>query len=387
VPDLSGVKYLPLVWSGIWRKPGRTVLIFLQVSVAFALFGVLQGLKTGIEHAVDAARADLLIVHGRQDFLFSPLPLGLLEQIRSVPGVKVVVPVELTGGYYQKEENGMGIVSVRSDKDWTDAFTFTIAPQYLAAFAQKRTAALMSEFVAQKYGWKIGDHIPLVTRVAQKDGSTTWTFDIVGTFTDDDVAVSRYKILINYSYYDEARATGTGTVNHFNVAVTDANLAVAAADAIDRRFANSSHETKTESLRELAQQQVQQIGDLDFLIRAVVSAVLAALLFATATMMMQSVRERTSELAVLKTIGFTDRAVFLLILVEAVVVCVVAAACGLALSTLVFPFAGRFVFGLAMPKVTVAIGLALGAALALVSAAIPAARAARLRVVNALAGR
>jgi putative ABC transport system permease protein len=132
---------------------------------------------------------------------------------------------------------------------------------------------------------------------------------------------------------------------------------------------------------------VQQIGDLDFLIRAVVSAVLAALLFATATMMMQSVRERTPELAVLKTIGFTDRAVFLLILAEAVAVCVVAAACGLALSTLVFPFAGRFVFGLAMPKATVAIGLALGAALALVSAAIPAARAARLRVVSALAGR
>jgi putative ABC transport system permease protein len=132
---------------------------------------------------------------------------------------------------------------------------------------------------------------------------------------------------------------------------------------------------------------VQQIGDLDFLIRAVLSAVLAALLFATATMMMQSVRERTPELAVLKTIGFTDRALFLLILVEAVVVCVVAAGFGLALATIVFPLAARFVFGLAMPKATVAIGLALAAAVAFVSAAIPAARAARLRVVSALAER
>lgn len=381
------MKYLPLIWSGIWRKPGRTILIFFQVAVAFVLFGVLQGLKTGVQHAVDAARADLLIVHSRQEFLFSPLPLGLLEQIRSVPGVKVAIPVELTGGYYQKEENGMGIVAVRPDKDWTDAFTFAVAPEYLAAFAKSRTAALISTFDAEKYGWKIGDHIPLVTKVPRKDGSTTWDFDVVGTFSDADVAVSRYKILINWAYYDEGRATGTGNVNHFNVAVTDPNQAVPVADAIDRRFANSSHETKTESLRELAQQQVQQIGDLDFLIRAVVSAVLAALLFATATMMMQSVRERTPELAVLKTIGFTDRAVFLLILAEAVLVCVAAAAVGLELATLVFPFAERFVLGLAMPKVTIAVGLALAAAVALVSAAIPATRAARLRVVSALAER
>jgi putative ABC transport system permease protein len=380
------MKYLPLIWSGIWRKPGRTILIFLQVAVAFVLFGVLQGLKTGIEHAVAAARADLLIVHGRETF-FSPIPLGLLEQIRPLPGVKVAVPVELFPVWYQKPENGVLVVAVGTNPDWTKAFTFNIAPQYLTAFERSRTAALVTEFAAEKYGWKAGDHIPLMSRTPQKDGSTTWAFDVVGTFTDSDVAVGRYKILANFAYYDEGRATGTGTVNHFNVGVTDPNLAVPVADAIDRRFANSSHETKTESLRELAQMNVQQIGDLDFLIRAVVSAVLAALLFATATMMMQSVRERTPELAVLKTIGFTDRAVFLLVLAEAVVVCVVAAAFGLALATFVFPFAARFVFGLAMPKATVAIGLALGAALALVSAAIPAARAARLRVVSALAER
>lgn len=381
------MKFLPLIWSGIWRKPGRTILIFLQVMVAFVLFGVLQGLKTGIEHAVQAARADLLIVHGRQDYIFSGLPLGLLEQIRSVPGVKLVEPVELFESYYQKPENGILIVAVRPDKDWTDAFTFNVAPDRLAAFASSRTAALVTEYAAQKYGWKIGDHIPLVTQVANKDRSMTWAFDIVGTFTDSDFTPGRYKILANYDYYDQARVNYAGMVNHFNVAVTDASQAVSVADAIDRLSLNSSHETKTESIRELAQQQVQQIGDLDFLIHAVVSAVLAALLFGTATMMMQSVRERTPELAVLKTIGFTDRTVLLLVLAEAVVVCVAAAGCGLALSTLVFPFAARFVYGLAMPPVTIAIGLALAVAVAVVSAAIPAARAARLRVVSALAER
>ncbi|HLJ37331.1 MAG TPA: ABC transporter permease [Steroidobacteraceae bacterium] len=381
------MKYLPLIWSGIWRKPGRTVLIFLQVSVAFVLFGVLQGLKTGIEQAVEAARADLLIVHSRQGFIFSGLPLGLLEQIRTVPGVRLAEPVELFGSYYQKPENGLLVVAVRPDKDWTDAFTFHVAPEQLAAFARSRTAALVTDYAAQKFGWKIGDHIPLVSQVTNKERTTTWGFDIVGTFTDSDFTPGRYKILANYDYYDQGRVSNTGTVNHFNVSVADASQAVSVADAIDRLSLNSSHETKTESIRELAQQQVQQIGDLDFLVHAVVSAVLAALLFATATMMMQSVRERTSELAVLKTIGFTDRAVFLLVLGEAVLVCIAAAACGLALSTAVFPYAARIVSGLTMPPVTVATGLALAVALAVLSAAVPALRAARLRVVSALAER
>lgn len=381
------MKYLPLIWSGIWRKPGRTVLIFLQVSVAFALFGVLQGLKTGVEHAVAASRADLLVVHSRLSLIMEGLPLGLLEPIRSVPGVRVATPVELFGCYYQKPDQGLLSVAVAPDKDWTTAFTFLIAPRYLAAFAGSRTAALVLEATAKKYGWKIGDRIPLICRTLQKNGSANWTFEVVGTFTDSDFGGGGDKILMNFPYYDEARATGRGTVNHINVSVTDPKLVVQVADAIDRLSANSSHETKTESLRELAQQQVQQIGDFDFLIRAVVGAVLAALLFAVATMMVQSVRERTSELAVLKTIGFTDRAVFLLILAEAIAVCILAAAFGLALATAALPIAARFVIGLSMPKITLAIGLALAVIVALVSAGVPATLAARLKVARALTER
>src|SRR5215475_16209883 len=116
------VKYLPLIWSGIWRKPGRTVLIFLQVAVAFALFGVLQGMKTGVEHAIADARADLLIVHSRLAF-GDPLPLGLLEQIKTVPGVKVVNPVDIFFATYQKPTQGLGVVALRPDDAWLSAFT------------------------------------------------------------------------------------------------------------------------------------------------------------------------------------------------------------------------------------------------------------------------
>jgi putative ABC transport system permease protein len=380
------MRFLPLIWSGIWRKPGRSILIFLQVSVAFALFGVLQGMKTGVDELISRARADLLLVHGSLSII-DPLPLGLLGQIKTVPGVKAVIPVELFGGIYQQPTQQIGIVAIRPDPDWLSAFTFTVAPDQAAAFATMRTGTLIRQSVADKYGWKVGDRIPLITNTAQKDGSTTWSFDIVGTYTDTDVAGGSDVILIQYDYFDEARALGKGSVSHFNASIFDPRQAASVADAIDLRFANSTHATKTESLRELAQMQLQSIGDLNFLIRAVVSAVLVALFFATTTMLMQSVRERTPELAVLKTLGFANGTLFLFIVAEAAFVCVIAAGCGLILALVAFPFASKFVPGLSMPATVVAIGLACAVLVALISASAPAIRAARLNIVAALGSR
>lgn len=380
------MRFLPLIWSGIWRKPGRSILIFLQVSVAFALFGVLQGMKTGVDELISQARADLLLVHGSLS-LIDPLPLGLLEQIKTVPGVKAVIPVGLFGGIYQKPTQQIGIVAIRPDPEWLSAFTFTVAPDQAAAFARTRTGTLIRQSVADKYGWKVGDRIPLMTNTAQKDGSTTWTFDVVGTYTDTDVAGGSDVILIQYDYFDEARALGKGSVFHFNASIFDPRQAASVADAIDRRFANSTNATKTESLRELAQMQLQSIGDLDFLIRAVVSAVLVALFFATTTMLMQSIRERTPELAVLKTLGFASSTLFMFIVAEAAFICVIAAGFGLTLALLAFPFAAKFVPGLSMPAPVVAVGLACAALVALISASAPAIRAARLNIVAALGSR
>lgn len=380
------MRFLPLIWSGIWRKPGRSILIFLQVSVAFALFGVLQGMKTGVEDLIGRARADLLLVHSSLGFVDS-LPLGQLEQIRSVPGVKAVVPVGLFGGAYQKPTQPVFIVAIRPDEGWLSAFTYTVAPEHVTAFEATRTGTLVRKALSDKYGWKIGDRIPLMTSAAKTDGSTDWAYEIVGTYTDSDMGGGNDVILINYDYFDAARVVGKGTVNHFNVSIVEPRQAATVADAIDRRFANSSNETRTESLRELAQSQMQSIGDLDFLIRAVVGAVLVALLFATTTMMLQSIRERTAELAVLKTLGFSARALFLFILAEAAIVCVAAAAFGLMLALLVFPLAAKFVPGLSMPVQVVALGLGCAALVALISASAPAIRAARLNIVGALAGR
>ena len=168
------MRFLPLFWSGIWRKPGRTVLIFFQVSVAFALFGMLQGLKTGAEHAVANARGDLLIVHSRLSYLAEPLPSGLIEQIKSVPGVKIAVPVDIFFATYQKPTQGLGVVAIGLEGDWSSAFTYAIPAENLEALKKHRTGALVKADLAEKYGWKIGDRIPLQSNVAQMSGTTDW---------------------------------------------------------------------------------------------------------------------------------------------------------------------------------------------------------------------
>jgi putative ABC transport system permease protein len=380
------MKFLPLIWSGICRKPGRTVLIFLQVCVAFALFGVLQGLKSGVEQLIAAARADVLLVHGSLA-LFDPLPIALLESIKSVPGVELAIPVELFQTIYQKPDQKVGVVAIRPDPGWVSAFSFTVAPKYLEAFGKTRTGALIRAGLARKYGWKIGDHIPLRSTILQQDGSTDWAFDVVGTYEDSDLNGGRDNILIDYDYFDTARVADKGTVKHFKVTVEDPSQAALVADAIDRRSANSANETRTESMRELAQSQLQSIGDLNFLIRSIVAAVFVALLFGTATMTMQSIRERLPELGVLKTLGFTDAAIFACILVETLLVFVVAAASGLAVSLVVFPLAATFVPGLSMPPAVVALGLGCALLAGAVSAAVPAVLAARSTIVASLAAR
>jgi putative ABC transport system permease protein len=381
------VKFLPLIWFGIWRKPGRTTLVLLQVTVAFALFGVLQGMKTGVDEAIARSRADLLMVFPNA-FGGTPLPIAYLERLRSLPGVKTVTYADGILGTYQKPDQPVYVLGIEASDTWLTLVPeiFSVGPRDLRALQQTRTGALVSADIARKYGWHVGDRIPLSTTALQRNGSGDWFFDIVGMFTAHEPSSGGY-IVTTYAYLDEARAANRGTVRNFYVVATDPRQAATVADTIDRTFANSSSETKTGSLQELAQQQMQSIGDLNFVIRSIVSAVLVALLFSTSTMMMQTLRERAPELAVLKTLGFTDWAVFLLIVAESMVVCVAAALMGLSLALIVFPYAAKFVPGLSMPRVVVAAGIVGACLVALLSSALPAFRAARLQIVDGLAGR
>jgi putative ABC transport system permease protein len=381
------MKFIPLVWSGIWRKPVRTALIFLQVTVAFALFGVLQGMKTGVDEAVAKVRADVLNV-GPSAQGGAPLPAGYMSRLQAIPGVKTVTYADGLLGTYQKTTQLVYVLSLAPGREWLwlAPEILKVLPKDLDALQKTRTGVLISPDIGAKYGWHVGDRISLTSPTMQRDGTGTWTYDIVGTFTAHELSAGGY-IVGNYSYLDEARVLNKGTVRNSYVVASDPKQAGALADTIDRIFANSSNGTKTQSFRENAQQQMQSIGDLSFAIRSIVTAVLVALVFSTATMMMQTIRERAPELAVLKTLGFGDRTVFALVAAEALLVCILASLTGLALAWIAFPLAAKYVPGLSMPMIVVELGI-LGAVLvALLSVSVPGLRAARLNVVDALAGR
>ncbi len=377
------MKFLPLVWSGIRRKPLRSTLIFLQVCVAFALFGVLQGMKTGMERAVANTRADILYV-APAVYGEPPLPIADLSRLKSVPGVKGAAFNYDLITYYQKPTQPVDVLAIPPiDLMRTMLSTAgTVQSEDLEALRNTRTGLLITADIGKKYGWHIGDKIPLISSTLQTNESGTWTFDIVGMYTLDG---SGPWVIANYDYIEAARSLNKGTVSHFYAIASDPKQAAAVSDAIDDAFANSASPTHTESFLEFAQEGLQSLGDLDFIVRSILSAMLVALLFSTVTMMMQTVRERTPELGVLKTFGFGNRTVFLLIAAESLLVCIPAALAGLALSWIVFPLGGKYTSGLSMPAEVVAFGI-LGAVLvALLSVSLPALHAARLNIIDALA--
>ncbi len=381
------MKFLPLIWSGIWRKPGRTALVLLQVAVAFALFGVMQGMKSGVERSIANTRADVLFV-GSADNGGSRLPLAYLERIKSLPGVKEVSFADGFLGTYQRPTEFVFTLALQPSKIWLTLVPeiFQVAPKDLEALQKTRDGALITTDIGKKYGWHNGDRIPLTSNTRQMNGSGTWSFQIVGTAIDHEPGEAGF-IVANYEYLNEARALDKGTVRNFYVVISDPKRAAEMSDAIDHMFANSPNETTTASFREGAQQQMRSIGDLNFLIRAVTGAVLAALLFSITTMMMQTIRERSPELAVLKTLGFTDRSILMMVVGESLLLCVVAALLGLAMAAAIFPYTAKFIPGLAMPLSVVGFGIIGALLVALITAALPASRAARLQVVDALAGR
>lgn len=380
------LKFLPLIWSGVTRRPGRTLLAFLQITVAFALFGVLQGLKTGVQTAISNSRADLLDVRPAVSGS-GPLPSAYLARIRSLPGVKMAVLLNGFSATYQNPSQHIYALALDPGMQWRVLAPqiFKLSPQALRALASNRDGVLVTRKLMNKYGWRLGSQIPLMaTDTLQETGSADWAFDVVGTYALHQIGSPGDMVVINNGYLDEARATDKGTAVHFVVLASSPYRADAVAHEIDWTFANSAHPTRTQSYRDNAQQQLRAIGDLGFVIRAAVGAVLAALLLSTGTMMMHSFRDRTRELAILKAIGYSDVRVLSLMLAEATAIFLLAAALGLAIATMAFPFAAVEVPGLSMPPAVVAGGIAGAVVLALLSAALPAAFAARLEIAQAL---
>jgi putative ABC transport system permease protein len=380
------MKFLPLIWAGLWRKRARTIFTLLSIMTAFLLFGMLQGVIAAFDRSLEAAAVDRLTVVSKVSFT-EPLPYSYLSQLESIPGVARVAYLSWFGTYYQDRKNFVFSFPLDPERYFPMYPEFRLPPQQLQALERTRMGAVVGRRLADKYGWKIGDRVPLHSVIWTKtDGRSDWQFDIVGIY-DASTSQQDQNFFFNHEYFNEARSFGKGTVGWYVVKVSDPKLAPQVAQAIDRRFANSPDETKTQTEKEFGQSFIKQQGDINFIVRAILGAVFFTLLFLTGNTMMQSVRERIPELAVLKTLGFSDRRVLALVLAESLVLCLVAAALGLALASAVFPALGEFIGETRLPPNVLILGAAVAALLAVVTGLPPAMRAKRLNIVDALAGR
>jgi putative ABC transport system permease protein len=383
------MKYFMLIWAGLWRKKTRTILTMLSIVIAFLLFGLLQGINQGMNNVYQNMNVERMYVQSRIN-MTDGLPIAYAQRIKTVPHVAAISHWTYFGGFYQEAKQALPVFATDIEALLKVYKEMKLPKDQLEAMLHTRNGAVIGKAIAEKYKWKVGDVVPVGTSIwTKKAGGNTWDFQIVGILD-----VSAYgegtgfpSFYINWDYFDEARQFGNGVIHYYLLGLDDPRAGDQVAAQVDALFANSTNETKTQSEQAWAQAQIKQVGDVNFIVNSIVGAVLFTLLFLTANTMMQSVRERIPELAVLKTLGFSDSKVLVLVLLESVALCVFASLVGLGVATLGFGALRPLLGDVSLPLVVLELGIGIALALALISGLPPALRAKQLNIVDALAGR
>jgi putative ABC transport system permease protein len=379
------MKFLPLLWSNLWRKKTRTIFTLLSIFVAFVLFGLLMTIRTAFTFGVDIAGLDRLVLIHKVS-LIMPLPVSYLNRLRTTPGVELATHQSWFGGVYQDPSNFFAQIAVEPDPFLKIYPEFTLPPEQYAAWLADRQGVIVGVDLARRFGWKIGDRIPIQATIWQPKQGQVWEFNIVGMY-DGEPGVDKTQFFFRYDYLDENRRVGNGLVGWYVVKIADPSQAHAMGATFDEMFANSLAETKTTTEKGFVEGFAKQIGDIGAIMIAILAAVLFTMLLVAANTMAQSVRERTSELGVLKTLGFSNTSILVLVLAESVAICVIGGGLGLLVSWLFVqqgdPTGGMLpVFML--PARDVAIGAGLIAVLGVIAGLLPAVGAMQLGITDAL---
>jgi putative ABC transport system permease protein len=379
------MKFLPLVWKNLGRRKVRTAFTALSIVVAFLLFGILSAIRIAFRAGVDVTGADRLMVSHKVSII-QPLPIAYRDQIARLPGVREVTHANWFGGIYKDPKNFFPRMAV-------DPATYlAIYPEVKLPEAQKRawladrTGAIVGRVTANRFGFKVGDRIPILATIyTKRDGGRTWEFTVDGIY-DAAKGFDTSALLFQYDYLKEAQFA-SNQVGWYIIRIADPQHAQQVVDRIDAMFANSHAETKTSTEKAFAEGFAKQAGDIGAIITGIVSAVFFTLLLVAGNTMAQSVRERTSEFAVLKTLGYADGLVMGLVLLESCLLALVAGGIGLGLAWL-FDSRGDPTGGYLpvfyLPSRDLVLGLALAVALGLATGALPAWQAMRLRIADAL---
>lgn len=386
------MKYLHLIWAALFRRKTRTILTLLSIIMAFLLFGMLDAVRISFAEAGQSANGAERLQTGARLSFIQTLPKSLTEKIAAVPGVKDVAFANWFGGAYQDPHN--------------QVFTFAVSDNYLdvypevivsaedrKAFADDLNGILAGEMLIKKYGWKIGDTIPLQSQIfPNQEGSKNWSFKLVGVMSSKDGRAFQIgMIILHWKKFDETTPYNQGEVGWYVSRVTDVNQADRIARDIDALSANSDHETKTQTEQAATRNWIKQMADIGLIVTSIMGAVFFTLVLLTGNTMMQAVRERTNELAVLKTMGFSNHKVLGLVLGESVLLLLLGGAIGLALVSVIgaaLPaMSGGMINNTHVGISSWVVGIALATGIGLLIGALPATRAMRINIVDALAGR
>lgn len=388
------MKYLHLIWAELWRRKTRTILTLLSILAAFLLFGLLNGVRESFAEAgKSAAGAQRLQVGSRLSFI-QALPMALNQRLAQVEGVEAVTYANWFGGAYQDPRNQ--VFSFAVAPNYLDLYPeIAVDPQQRAAFDRTRTGVLVGEGLMKRFGWKVGQKIPLQSTIfPNRDGSKNWDFDIVGVLRATDKKSGGFfdqMLVLQWKYFDESTPYNQGQAGWYVVRVDDPANADRVAKGIDALSANSPNETKTMTEAAATQSWMKQMADIGLIVGSIMGAVFFTLLLLTGNTMAQAVRERIPELAVLKTLGFRDGSVLGLVLAESVLLVLIGGVLGLGLAAVLGPIVGAASGGVInLPPIGAQswlVGLALMLAIGLLVGALPALRAMRLNIVDALAGR
>jgi putative ABC transport system permease protein len=383
------LRFLPLIFASLRRRKLRTLFTLLSITVAFLLYGLLAAVKNGFDANLQGAVEDRLVTMHKVSIV-QPLPISYLDQIASVPGVKQVTHSTWFGGHYQNERNVLTTYPVPPESYLAIYPEYLMPPQDRERWLHDREGILVGRALATTHGWKVGDRIPLRSDIyGQRNGSFVWDFVVDAIYDNKEPGGDVSSIFLHYDYFDESRTVGKGVVGWFIERLDSPARTAEIARAIDARFTNSSAETKTGTEKAFVQSFASQTGDIGAIATSIGIAVFFTMLLVSANTMAQSVRERTNELMVLKTLGFRNGAVLALVIGESLLLTVLGGALGTALAMLLVSrlstALSQYMSSFLLTPASYALAVALMLGLGLAAGAFPAARASRLKIVDGLA--
>jgi len=384
------MKFLPLVWRNLLRRKVRTIFTVLSIFIAFVLFGVLMAIRMAFSMGVDMAGQGRLMVIDKVSII-NPLPASYESQLKQVDGVLDVTHSNWFGGYYQEVKNQFATFAV-DPESWLRVYPkeFALPEDQKKAWFADRTGAIVGIDTAKKFGWKVGQRVPIQGTIYRRPDGGPWEFTIDGIYDPNVKGADKTNFIFHYEFLRETIPAQSGFRDKYNwyvFTIADPDRAPQIAAKIDAMFANSPSETKTNTEKAIVSDWAKQVGDIGKIMMWIVGMALFTILLVTGNTMAQAVRERTNELAVLKTLGYGDGRILRMVLLESTLIAIVGGAFGLAVAYLLISRGdptGGLLPAFYFPTQDVVAGIALVLVLGLAAGSLPAFQAGRLKIVDAL---